>query len=212
MYKHTFSYCIGAFLSGIFLVAIFKLRYVSLLFLLGFISIIYLLLVILVKKTKCTQNNVAHINSGVNKQKYSSCALTIFSVAKIVIFCCYFVMLLIPIKKASITEYSLLPLIILCLMISLKITSRNFSSDEYKIASWETELSSTERMYLYKSLNACSTISIFPILSCCFYGHPIIRVFMPFFVLAFCGFASRIVARNIEKHKKNNSFSESSKD
>lgn len=122
----------------------------------------------------------------------------VLAVAKLLLFFVYGGLLLVPIKTLSISEWSILPALLGFVSIYLRTTTSQFVADEYRVATWETGLTTKERLYLYKTLHAFMTMAILPIFPFCFYGHPIVRTIAPFCIWAVLGFVSMIVRSRLK--------------
>ena len=202
MHKNVFSYYIGVCLSCLELLLMYRLTYCSLLIIFLGVFIIFSLFFIIVNKkgNSYLRKDISEDSRRNNflwiyDEEHCAFLVTVFTCAKILLFIAYVFILLIPIKNMSFTIWSVLPVVILILTIYWKVISSNYSSDDYKISSWENELSVNERFYLYKSLHSFVTMAILPIFTLCFYGTPIVRSIAPFIILAILGATSSVVSK-----------------
>lgn len=200
MHKNVFSYFVGFCLSCAELLIMYGSSYVSLLVIFAGVLIVFSLFFIIIKKiissdkTVCTDERKNHF-PWIYDEEHSDFLTALFTIMKTALFLIYVSTLLIPVKTASISAYSLVALIMLMLTVYLKATSSKYTRDDYKIASWENSLSDNERFYLYKSLHSFMTMALLPILTLCFYGSPVIRCAGPFVITALLGWISTIVSK-----------------
>ena len=124
MHKNVFSYFIGFLLSGILLFISFGARYPSLFFIWGAALLLGTAFFIIVRKCLAS-----HLDPRILEDKYcnhflwiyneehSALLTNLFISMKFVLLVAFFTLVLIPIKDAVISSFSLLPLILLALFV-----------------------------------------------------------------------------------------------
>ena len=198
MHKNVFSYYIGFLLSGILLFIFFGARYPALFFIYGAALLLGTAFFIIVRKSlaphldpRILEDKYCNHFLWIYNEEHSALLTNLFISMKFVLIIAFFTLVLIPIKEAVISPFSLFPLSLLALFVCIKACAAKYSFDySAQYSSWETSLTKDERIYLYKSIAAFLTMAFWPLFICCVYGNSLFKISFSVLILGLLGIAS----------------------
>ena len=195
MNNHLISYCYGYIVSNLIMIAT---NWTGVLRVVDSFSIIMIFIVAATMITiKRWQKRIMQDEYPDNIQNFrdfdSTREVCNFRFLKIFVLSFNILNLFIYLRDANMNQWSIVPAAVLLFVLYLIRTSSKFNQYDYNLGSWENELSTSKRKFLYKRINVIMSIAVFPIAVFILYGHPIVRTIAPFIILALLGGVSLLV-------------------
>ena len=186
MSKNVIPYFVSFFFSGIVMFCFFALEY-PILYLLWSVGVLFggagwIGLAKYAKKNQLLKEKTSILwvfNEEINN-RFTNALIALKSVVLLL----FALMCLIPIKRLVIDKLSLCVLIVLIVLVIEKCMSACYEFDEMdrvKYSSWESCMTGSELVQIYRSRTAFFTMGILPLIVCLFYGNPILRGIFAFF-------------------------------
>lgn len=198
MNNHLISYCYGYIVSNLIMIAA---NWTGVLRVVDYFSIIMIFIVAATMITiklwqKKIMQNEYFDNIQTSQVSYSTREVFNFRFLRIFVLSFNILNLFIYLRDANMNQWSIVPAAVLLFVLYLIRTSSKFNQYDYNLGSWENELSTSKRKFLYKRINVIMSIAVFPIAVFILYGHPIARTVAPFIILALLGGVSLLVNKN----------------
>ena len=195
MNNNLISYCCGYIISNLIMIAT---NWTGVLRVVDYFSIIMIFIVVATMITiKLWQKKIMQNEyfDNIQNSQVSCSTREVFNFRFLRIFVLSFNILnfFVYLRDANINQWSIVPAAVLLFVLYLIRTSSKFNQYDYNLGSWENELSTSKRKFLYKRINVIMSIAVFPIAVFILYGHPIVRTIAPFIILALLGGVSLLV-------------------
>lgn len=201
MNNHLISYCYGYIVSNLIMIAT---NWTGVLRVVDSFSIIMIFIVVATMITiklwqKKIMQNEYFDNIQTSQGSYSTREVFNFRFLRIIKHLRIFVLsfnilnLFIYLRDANMNQWSIVPAAVLLFVLYLIRTSSKFNQYDFNMGSWENELSTSKRKFLYKRINVILSVAVSPIAVFILYGHPIVRTVAPFIILALLGGVSLFV-------------------
>lgn len=195
MNNHLISYCYGYIVSNLIMIAT---NWTGVLRVVDSFSIIMIFIVAATMITiKRWQKRIMQDEYPDNIQNFrdfdSTREVCNFRFLKIFVLSFNILNLFIYLRDANMNQWSIVPAAVLLFVLYLIRTSSKFNQYDFNMGSWENELSTSKRKFLYKRINVILSVAVSPIAVFILYGHPIVRTVAPFIILALLGGVSLLV-------------------
>lgn len=195
MNNHLISYCYGYIVSNLIMIAT---NWTGVLRVVDSFSIIMIFIVTATMiSVKRWQKRIMQDEYPDNIQNFrdsdSTREVCNFRFLKIFVLSFNILNLFIYLRDANMNQWSIVPAAVLLFVLYLIRTSSKFNQYDFNMGSWENELSTSKRKFLYKRINVILSIAVSPIAVFILYGHPIVRTVAPFIILALLGGVSLFV-------------------
>jgi membrane protein len=195
MNNHLISYCYGYIVSNLIMIAT---NWTGVLRVVDSFSIIMIFIVAATMITiKRWQKRIMQDEYPDNIQNFrdfdSTREVCNFRFLKIFVLSFNILNLFIYLRDANMNQWSIVPAAVLLFVLYLIRTSSKSNQYDFNMGSWENELSTSKRKFLYKRINVILSVAVSPIAVFILYGHPIVRTIAPFIILALLGGVSLLV-------------------
>ena len=195
MNNHLISYCYGYIVSNLIMIAT---NWTGVLRVVDSFSIIMIFIVAATMITiklwqKKIMQNEYFDNIQTSQVSCSTREVCNFRFLKIFVLSFNILNLFIYLRDANMNQWSIVPAAVLLFVLYLIRTSSKFNQYDFNMGSWENELSTSKRKFLYKRINVILSVAVSPIAVFILYGHPIVRTVAPFIILALLGGVSLLV-------------------
>ena len=195
MNNHFISYCYGYIVSNLIMIAT---NWTGVLRVVDSFSIIMIFIVtatmISIKRWQKRIMQDEYLDNIQNFRDFDSTReVCNFRFLRIFVLSFNILNLFIYLRDANMNQWSIVPAAVLLFVLYLIRTSSKFNQYDYNMGSWENELSTSKRKFLYKRINVILSVAVSPIAVFILYGHPIVRTVAPFIILALLGGVSLLV-------------------